>query len=175
MAYKGVYRPSKKYSGNPTNVIYRSLWERQSFIWCDRNPDVVSWSSEEIVIPYRSTIDGKIHRYYMDLKIEFTNGTILLVEIKPYSQTIKPKRKNKTLAKYIQEVKTWGVNTSKWDAAYKYAKQKGWIFKIWTEKELNALGIQALPSMGRSRPRRKASTGRKRPRQNLTPLIKKNS
>jgi len=155
MAYKGIYKPSKKYSGNPHNVVYRSLWERQTFIWCDQNPEVVSWSSEEVIIPYKSVIDGKIHRYYMDLKIIFENELTLLVEIKPKSQTKKPERKNKTLRKYIQEVKTWGVNASKWDAAYKYAKRKGWKFQIWTEKELNALGIQALPPMGRSRKRGK--------------------
>ena len=66
MAISGKYKPEKpaKYKGDPTNVIYRSLWERKFMVFCDSQKSVVKWGSEEIVIPYRSPKDGKVHRYY---------------------------------------------------------------------------------------------------------------
>ena len=68
MAYKGKYIPinPKKYVGNSSQVIYRSLWERKFMVYCDRNDKVVEWGSEEIIVPYRSPWDGKMHRYFPD-------------------------------------------------------------------------------------------------------------
>ena len=39
MAYRGRYIPSnpKKYKGDPSNIIYRSLWERKFMVYCDAN------------------------------------------------------------------------------------------------------------------------------------------
>ena len=39
MAYRGRYIPThpKKYKGDPSNIIYRSLWERKFMVYCDRN------------------------------------------------------------------------------------------------------------------------------------------
>ena len=33
MAYRGKYKLTKpeKYAGNPNNIVYRSMWERQAF------------------------------------------------------------------------------------------------------------------------------------------------
>ena len=107
MAYKGKFKPKNrdKYKGNPTNIIYRSLWERRFMVYCDSNNSVVKWSSEEIVIPYRSPFDRKIHKYYPDfwVKIKKHDGTIetSIIEVKPKSQTVPPKdtsRKRKSLS-----------------------------------------------------------------------------
>jgi len=89
MAYSGRYQVlnPKKYLGDHTNVIYRSLWERDCFKWCDMNPKVKAWSSEEVIIPYYYEVDKRYHRYFPDLKIIFSNKTIL-VEIKPDKETI---------------------------------------------------------------------------------------
>ena len=56
MSYKGKFRPSnrKKYRGDITKIVYRSLWERKFMVYCDTNPDIVEWGSEEIIIPYIS-------------------------------------------------------------------------------------------------------------------------
>ena len=83
MAYKGKYKPkhTEKYSGDPDNVVYRSLWERQTFKWCDENPNVISWSAEEVVVPYLCETDNRVHRYFVDMLIEFSNGETYLVEI----------------------------------------------------------------------------------------------
>lgn len=144
--YKGKYRIKKpeKYSGDSSNVIYRSYWERQVFRWCEDRDDVVSWCSEETIIPYVCKTDNKVHRYFVDLKIKFSSGRIVLVEIKPQNQVtppVKPKRQSK---KYINEVLTYVKNESKWKAAHKYALDRGYHFEIWTENTLKQLGIKLL-------------------------------
>ena len=72
MAYKGKYKPRNrsKYKGDPTKIIYRSLWERRFMVWCDENPNVIKWASEEVVIPYRSPLDRRIHKYYPDFWVK---------------------------------------------------------------------------------------------------------
>ena len=138
MAYKGKWRPKniEKYEGNPSKIVYRSLWERQAFKWCDSNPSVVKWSSEEVVVPYISKTDGKRHRYFVDLKITYDTGKTILVEIKPKAQT-KPPKKRKRTSRYLYEIKTWGVNQAKWEAADAVCKRNGWKFIILTEDHLN--------------------------------------
>lgn len=141
MAYKGKYKPINphKYKGNPTNIIYRSLWERRFMVYCDTNDNIKKWSSEEITVPYRSPIDRKLHRYYPDfyIEVEKNNGLIekILVEVKPKKQT-KPPTNTKNSKRYLEEVKTWSVNKSKWEAAILYCEKRKWTFKILTEDQL---------------------------------------
>lgn len=140
--YKGFFKPKnpKKYTGDPTNIIYRSLWERKVMAFLDMNESVIEWSSEEIVVPYISPIDQRKHRYFPDFiaKIQQADGTIktLMLEVKPYKETIEPKKKNKTTQKFLTEVKTWGINQAKWKYAKEYCADRGWEFKILTEHEL---------------------------------------
>lgn len=143
--YKGKYKVKnpKKYAGDASNVIYRSLWERNVFRWMDENPQVIKWSSEEVVIPYYYDIDKKYHRYFVDLKFSTLTGTYL-VEIKPKNQTVPPKRPSRQTKKYLTEVATYVKNQNKWKAAEKYAKERGWQFVVWTEDEIKGLGITLL-------------------------------
>tara|TARA_B110000211_G_C14090721_1_gene558917 strand:- start:2833 stop:3276 length:444 start_codon:yes stop_codon:yes gene_type:complete len=146
VAYKGKWKPKNfnKYEGNPMNITYRSLWERQAFKWCDENPKILRWSSEEIVVPYISKTDGKRHRYYPDLKITYTSGNTSLIEIKPKRQTKPPAKPKKKSRRYIKEVYAYGLNTSKWQYAEEYAKDRGWVFEIWTEDTLKSKGIRIV-------------------------------
>jgi len=142
MSYKGRYTPKnpKKYKGNPYNVIYRSLWERKFMVYCDYSESIIEWGSEEIVIPYKSPWDGRIHRYFPDfyIKIKTNEGTIkkLIVEIKPKKQTKAPKEPERKTKRYLNEVRTWGVNSSKWRYATEWCKDNGMEFKILTEDDL---------------------------------------
>ena len=142
MAIKGFFKPKnpQKYKGNPTNIVYRSGWELKLMLYLDSRKDVVSWASEEIIIPYRSPIDGKIHRYYPDFIVTKINSNgkkeTTLIEVKPKKQTVPPEPKSKVNKKYLAEVATWGVNEAKWKAANEYCKDRGWSFQIFTEKEL---------------------------------------
>jgi hypothetical protein len=142
MAYKGLYKIKNisKYKGNPTKVTYRSLWERKFMVYCDNNPNILKWSSEEIIIPYRSPIDKRIHRYFPDFWIQLKNSKDIkearLIEVKPKAQTQIPKKKTKTTKKYLKEVYIYGVNEAKWKAAEEYCKDRGWKFQILTEDHL---------------------------------------
>ena len=51
-SYKGLYRPThpNKYIGDVTRIVYRSLLERKFMLYCDRNPDITYWASEELSI-----------------------------------------------------------------------------------------------------------------------------
>jgi hypothetical protein len=147
MSYKGRFSPKhpEKYRGNPTDIIYRSLWERQVFKWCDNTDAVIEWSSETTVIPYKCRTDGKMHRYFCDLTIKFKNGKKLLVEIKPRKQTLPPEKKKRVTKAYLAEVMQYAKNISKWEAAKEYADERGWEFKIWDEEFLRKeLGLSIL-------------------------------
>ena len=142
MAYSGKFTPKnpKKYVGDPTNIIYRSSWECKVMSWLDRNPDIVSWASEELTIPYISPVDGRYHRYFPDFLVKVRNkdGNMktLLIEIKPKKQTTEPVKKKRVTKQYINEVTTWGVNQAKWKAAEEYSADRGWEFMVLTEDHL---------------------------------------
>lgn len=144
MAYSGRYVPvhPHKYAGNPNNIQYRSHWELQTFRWCDANPDVVMWASEEIAIPYYWAVDNSLHRYFVDLIIKYKSGEVVMVEIKPRIQTLPPSKKGgKKPETLLAEALTFDKNNAKWDAAHKYAQERNWKFEVWTEVSLKKMGI----------------------------------
>tara|TARA_Y100000996_G_C22449425_1_gene613167 strand:+ start:163 stop:606 length:444 start_codon:yes stop_codon:yes gene_type:complete len=142
MAYKGRYNPvnPKKYKGNPQNIIYRSLWERKFMVYCDTNDKVLEWGSEEIIIPYISPWDSKVHRYFPDfyIKVKQSSGNLkkFIIEVKPKKQTRPPKPVERKTKRWINEVRTFGVNEAKWKHATKWCKDNDMEFKILTEEEL---------------------------------------
>jgi hypothetical protein len=142
MSYKGPFKPRnpEKYQGNPNNIVYRSLWELKLMRYLDDHSEVISWGSEEVAIPYRSPVDGKIHRYFPDFVVKKKNrdGTTstLMIEVKPRAQTIEPRVQKKATKKYVNEVMTWGINQAKWKAAESYCEDRMWKFQLMTEKEL---------------------------------------
>ena len=142
MAYKGKYYPSfpRKYKGDPTNIIYRSLWERKFMVYCDKNQNILEWASEEIAIPYRSPIDNRVHRYFPDfyMKVKETNGKIknYMIEVKPAKQTIPPKKPKRQTKGYIREAYEYAKNQAKWKMAKEFCADRQWEFKVVTEKEL---------------------------------------
>ena len=143
MSYKGKYRPThpEKYKGDPTNIIWRSLWERKFCVYCDSNTNIIEWQSEEFCIPYRSPIDNKVHRYFPDFFIKYkdTDGKIKssLIEVKPLRQTAPPAKPKRQTKKYLSEAFEYAKNQAKWQAAREYCKDRMWEFKVLTEKELN--------------------------------------
>lgn len=142
MAYKGKYRPTnpKKYRGDPTNIIYRSLWERKFMVYCDLNDNILEWGSEEFFIPYRSPLDNRVHRYFPDFYIKYkkSDGSICrsIIEVKPDKQTRPPKKPKRQTKGYLYEVTQYVKNEAKWEAAREFCKDRLWEFKIFTEKEL---------------------------------------
>ena len=140
--HQGKYKIKNrdKYLGDPDNIVYRSSWELKVLQWLDNHPDVISFSSEEIIIPYVSPADGRYHRYFPDffVKIRSKDGTVksMILEVKPHAQAIEPVKKTKITKRYINEVVTYGVNQAKWKAAEEYCKDRKWEFKVLTEHDL---------------------------------------
>lgn len=136
--YQGRFQPKfpEKYKGDPKNIIYRSSWELNVMAYFDRNPDVVWWASEEFAIPYVSPIDGKRHRYFPDFIVKTKNGDVVVFEVKPASQSKPPEVKSRITKKYVNEVKTWGINQAKWKAANEFCADRNWKFQVLTEQQL---------------------------------------
>ena len=142
MSYKGKYKPSypQKYKGDPNNIIYRSLWERKFMKYCDTNENILEWGSEEIVVPYRSPVDNRYHRYFPDfyIKVRESSGKIkkMIIEIKPQRQCVEPKIPKRKTKGYIFEVVEYAKNQAKWEAAKEWCLDHGYEFKVLTENEL---------------------------------------
>lgn len=142
MAYSGRFIPKnpQKYVGDYKNIIYRSSWECKVMSWLDQNPSIISWASEELIIPYISPVDNRRHRYFPDflVKMKTKDGTVktMMLEVKPRKQTIQPEPRKRVTKQYINEVTTWGVNQAKWKAATEYCLDRGWEFKLITEDHL---------------------------------------
>ena len=118
MAYNGKYYPKfpHKYKGDPTNIVFRSLWERKFMVYCDSNANVLEWNSEEIAIPYISPVDHRSHRYFPDfyMKVKETDGRIkkYVIEVKPLKQCSPPKKPKRQTKGYIKEAYTYATNQS---------------------------------------------------------------
>jgi len=137
-SYKGLYKPTnpKKYVGNPNQIVYRSLLERRFMRYCDLNPDIEYWASEELPIRYYNPLDKKYHRYFPDFIIKTIKNDKFVIEIKPSRQTAKPKTPKKKTKSYMRESFEYIKNQAKWKAAMAYCEDKGMKFKLITEKEL---------------------------------------
>jgi hypothetical protein len=142
MSYKGKFKPSNpsKYKGDPTGIVYRSLWELKFMKYCDLNQNILEWGSEEIALPYLSPLDNRIHRYFPDfyIKVKESNGQTkkYMIEVKPKKQTIEPIPQKKKTKGYIYEVMEYAKNQAKWRAAKEFCEDRQWIFKVITEDEL---------------------------------------
>jgi hypothetical protein len=142
MAYSGRFIPKnpKKYVGDSNNIIYRSSWECKVMSWLDQNPAIISWASEELIVPYISPVDNRRHRYFPDfiVKMKTRDGTVktMMLEVKPKKQTLRPEPQKRVTKQYINEVTTYGVNQAKWKAATEYCLDRGWEFKLITEDHL---------------------------------------
>ena len=139
-SYKGLYRPThpKKYVGDVTRIVYRSLLERKFMLYCDRNPDITYWASEELAIRYYNPLDKKYHSYYPDFIVRTIKGDKILIEIKPSRQTKPPKTPKKKTRAFMRESYMYIKNQAKWKAAQKYADDNNAKFKLITEKDLGS-------------------------------------
>jgi len=142
---QGKYTPKfpNKYKGS-LPIVYRSSWERRVFFFLDNHSSIISWGSESVIIKYKFQIDNKIHRYYIDVdfitKNKYGEEKRYIIEIKPDEQTKPPKppknKNKKAITRYNQALIDFQRNQDKWVAAENWARSKGYIFSIWTEKTL---------------------------------------
>jgi len=153
---QGQFKPSNREKClNKTNPEYRSGLEMKVMTVLDKNPNVLQWSSEQIIIPYihpiKSAQSGspEYARYFADFYIKLKVGETIkefVVEVKPDRQT-RPATKhgNKKTSTILYEQIQFAINTSKWEAARKWCedqkrtKNKDISFIILTEKNIDTI------------------------------------
>jgi hypothetical protein len=148
---QGIYIPvnenkwiiTKTFDMKEACIKYRSSWEKMFCVFADMNDNIIKVNSEGMKVPYINPITGRKANYYLDFMMETKDGKIWLIEIKPFKETQPPKKprknaKNPEKAKinYIKAVETYAINQAKWKATEILCKEKGWKFKIITEREL---------------------------------------
>jgi len=136
---QGIFTPKNQDKFIGSKAVYRSGLELKFFRFCDDNPNVLEWGSENIIVPYISPLDNRAHRYYVDNYIAIKEGSEVvkyLVEIKPSKQTKPPTTKYRKRQHLIYEQKQYVINQAKWKAAKEFCRKKGFTFIILTEKEL---------------------------------------
>ena len=134
----GEFTPKKpdKYVGTYP-ITYRSGWELMFMNFCDNHPNIISWASESIKIPYKNPLRPNVPSIYVpDFFIMYIdkNGKQHgeLIEIKPSKQTFQE------MAKTKYDILSLAINMAKWDAARAYAKKNGMVFRVMTEDSLFA-------------------------------------
>lgn len=131
-------------------IYYRSGWELRVMSWLDHNPEVVKWGPEIIEIQYYDSV-GQSHRYYPDFYVEMTtddphNYKRMVLEIKPYKETVlpqPPKNANaKALESYEYTLKQYTKNMHKWQRAKEFCDARAINFFIVTEHYINKIKPQ---------------------------------
>ena len=139
---QGVFNPQnkEKYKGT-LPILYRSGLELRFMKWVDANPNILTWGSETIIIPYQNPLTGRVSRYFTDFNITMKdkNGgeaKKFIIEVKPFAQTLPPnqKQKNKKTLRYQQA--EYIKNQAKWQSARAFCEAKNSSFVILTEKHL---------------------------------------
>jgi len=145
----------EKYKGTK-KLVYKSSFEHRVFYWCDLNKNILEWDYEPFPINYlfmlpdnapeheRNLTDKKEHKYWPDVvaKVKQSNGNVetFILEIKPYSQTVKPtepkKKTKKSINKFLTALQEYLKNMKKWEYADIYAKKNGMIFQVLTERQI---------------------------------------
>jgi len=110
---------SSKKSG--CDIHYRSGMEEEFYNLLEQDSDVESYFAEPFKIPY--FYNGKWHDYIVDLRINYTDGSTEIWEIKPATQTG---------PEYEQ-------NQAKWASMHNHAQNMGWQFIVQTEVALGKL------------------------------------
>lgn len=120
--YYSHLKNPRKYVGSTRVITCRSSWEIK-FIkyYLDVNDNILEWTSEDFVVPYICGTDGREHRYFVDFwfKAKTTDGSIkeFACEIKPFAETMEPKVPKRKTKSYIDRIKTYIKNQSKWKSA----------------------------------------------------------
>lgn len=149
--------PDMGYNGKNKTIRFMSSWELNAFKKCIRlfkAGRLSGWNSEETQFEYLYAVDQKTHRYYMDLTLVDTNGKVIFVEIKPYSEHACAPRLPKggrMTESYQRSVLTWTKNQCKWQAVKEWVENENaklpepkYKFVIWDEY---TLGIKKRPNM----------------------------
>ena len=135
----------EKYIGDTSKVIYRSSWEKKMMTFCDMNERIMKWSSENIQIPYLNPVENAIKIYNIDFyfQVRQDDNSIknIIAEVKPSKKLEKPmlpttRLTEKRIEAHNYQMKEYVTNVYKFQAAKKWAEERGWEFMIVTEQFL---------------------------------------
>ena len=137
---KGFYTPKhpEKYRGDPTKIRFLSSWEARMMSFCDTNPNVLEWASEEIRIKYWNPFKSKVCDYIPDFLIKYRNtkGEIVvkLIEVKPSKEDPRYAASRKRISTYDKA--SMILNHAKWTAAKAFCDKAGIEFTVLTEMDM---------------------------------------
>ena len=102
--------------------------------FCDTNPNVVSWGSEEFRVKYFNPVKNKVCDYIPDFIVKYKTATGNLIteviEIKPLKESVmKPKMSTYDKVALV-------INHAKWTAAKAMCDAAGIRFRVLTEQEM---------------------------------------
>jgi len=147
---QGTFHPINKGKClNPDNISFRSGLESQLMVILDKNPNIISWGSENVIIPYFKKAENRWARYFVDFYVKIKLGENVkeyIIEVKPEKFTKPPTTNgNKKKSTILYEQVTYLTDSNKWEAAKKWCddqklKNKRDIeFMIITEKNIAQL------------------------------------
>jgi len=132
---QGHYTPQhpEKYVGKHP-IIFRSSWELKVMQMFDNNPNIISWASESLKIPYTNPFTGKYTVYVPDFVVTYVdakgNQKAEIIEVKPAKETFLEQAKSQRAKAAV------ALNTFKWAAAQAFAKSHGMNFRVMTENNI---------------------------------------
>lgn len=120
-------------------IPYESLLERDFILRTEFSLDVLAITSQPVTIPF--SVNGRSYNYTPDFLVQFRLGDRgpddwpkpLLIEVKPEDEW----RKN------------WQVWLPKWKAAWRYAREQGWIFHIHDESRIRDTALKNIKFLER--------------------------
>lgn len=134
----------EKYIAENKTIQMRSGWEISFVIdFLDKHTSVLSWTSEELIIPYFCQIRKNVHRYFPDftMTVKEATGNIktYVVEIKPDVEVHPPKVPKRQTKTFKDRCDIYIKNQCKWEAAREYCKKERLLgknieFVVMTEK-----------------------------------------
>src|SRR5262245_42042068 len=111
---------------NANQAAFESALERDFMLLVEFDPDVLSYEEQPVRIDYLSA-DGRARHYTPDI----------LVTYRQTSTSTTPKPPLLVEIKYRRDLfECWRELKPKFRAARRYAKERGWIFKIVTDVEI---------------------------------------
>lgn len=121
---------------NGSMVAFESTLERDYYSLLDWNPHVSAYEEQPVTLEYTDSV-GKDRRYTPDVLVHYLDPQRkpLLVEIKYHSDL----REN------------WDELSEKLSAAHHFAKEKGWRFRIVTERSIRTPFLKNIKYLKRYR------------------------
>lgn len=132
---QGFYKPvnPSKYVGKQP-IVFRSSWEHTVMVMFDTNPNIISWASESLKIPYQNPFTGKYTVYVPDFVVTYVDAKgkqrAEIIEVKPAKETFLEQAKSQKSKAAV------ALNSFKWAAAQEFAKHHGMTFRVMTENNI---------------------------------------